>query len=224
MATLGDQSAGALVGRSCAWLRCRLAGGQHDAPPGLAGLHLDAATAVAAHPYSSALPVPAGAVVTGRRPPVPSRAVVSLVVTASGDVTAVRVRSPVREIRAVPRRRTSCTGPRLVVPRPAVAGGDRAGRGGRDPRRSVPAARMWCGAAPLIWVTEPDGILLCRCARWPTWPWRDRATWRPRSIRTGLWCGSATACTADAGPRHHRPGRRDRVPAGSGAPSCRRCR
>src|SRR5689334_1903891 len=94
MTALGDQSAGVLAGRSCAWLRCRLAGGQHDAPPGLAGLHLDAATAVAAHPYSSALLVPASAVVTGTPPPVPSRAVVSLVVTASGDVAAVRFDAP----------------------------------------------------------------------------------------------------------------------------------
>lgn len=52
--TLGDQGSGGFAGRTLAWLRCRLSRGRHDAPPLIAGLHLDAGVAVASHPYLTA--------------------------------------------------------------------------------------------------------------------------------------------------------------------------
>lgn len=50
---LGDQTDGALAGRTLAWVRCRLADGRHDAPPALAAIHVDVGEAVAARAYGT---------------------------------------------------------------------------------------------------------------------------------------------------------------------------
>ncbi|GIE88152.1 baseplate J/gp47 family protein [Actinoplanes regularis] len=160
MTTLGDQSTGVLAGRSRAWLRCRLTGGRHDAPPALAALHPDAATAVAAHPYSSALPVPAGAVIAGAPPPAPSRAVVSLVVTASGDVAAIRFDPPAATGGPPAVDVLRWTPPSGGDPGRLVAGLTVLGVAAGIPGEAFRLPAMWCGAAPLIWVTEPDGTAL----------------------------------------------------------------
>ncbi len=47
-----DPDAGPLAGIVAHWLRCRVVAAGHDAPPRLAGLHLDAGEAVAARTYS----------------------------------------------------------------------------------------------------------------------------------------------------------------------------
>jgi hypothetical protein len=57
---LGDQVAGILAGRTCAWVRCRLVSGRHDCPPSVTGVHVDVGRVVAARAYDSTAPVPPG--------------------------------------------------------------------------------------------------------------------------------------------------------------------
>ncbi|MGI5400294.1 baseplate J/gp47 family protein [Streptomyces sp. CA-135486] len=57
---LGDPVAGALAGRLCSWVRCRLVAGIHDAGPSLAAIHVNAGAALAAMPFASVLGTAAG--------------------------------------------------------------------------------------------------------------------------------------------------------------------
>jgi hypothetical protein len=165
MTVLGDQTAGELAGRSCAWLRGRLATGRHDAAPILSSLHVDSAIAIAAQRYSSMFVIPPGAAVAGLPTPatVPGtlpRAALSLVISAGGDVTAVRFDPP--ETGGAPASTPVVDVVRWVPPAPGIPGrlvADLAVLGVATgvPDESFRLPGPWCAEPPALWVTEPTG-------------------------------------------------------------------
>ena len=171
VATVGDQSAGVLAGLSRAWLRCRLTAGQHDAAPSLSGVYADAGLALAAQPYSTSLEIPAGTPVTGAPDPgtpLP-HAVISLVLSSSGTVTALGF-APAPAVAPATLASPATALPAIDVVHWLPPTADAPGRLAADlavlgiatgiPGESFTLPGPWCGAPPVLWLTEPGGTAL----------------------------------------------------------------
>ncbi|CUR61783.1 hypothetical protein NOCA150083 [metagenome] len=159
LTTLGDQDAGALAGRTLAWLRCRIVSGRHDAPPSLAALHVDVGEVAAAGPYTMDVVVPPGAPVTGSPSPAgPLRAAaLALVCAQDGTVEEVLFADPddrpdLPAVDVVGWRAPTATLPGRLVAGAAVLG---VALGVPDEVLRLP--QPWCDAPPRLWAVPPGG-------------------------------------------------------------------
>lgn len=156
---LGDQNDGALAGRRCCWLRCRLTDGLYDAAPRLSAVHVDVGAAVAAQVYSSTLAVPAAATVSGA--PTPGspldEAALSVAAAADGVLTLLQF-DPVTSTPSAPVVAISgWTPPAGTSPGRLSADVVVLGTASGIPGETFTLPQRACHAQPGLWVIAPDG-------------------------------------------------------------------
>lgn len=178
---LGDPVTGAFAGRSLAWLRCRIDSGRHDAPPVLAGVHVDAGEAVVARPYESAWRLPGGTPVTGAPTPGGAFDSAAVALRLAGDGAPLSLGlEPATESSADPAPRDEWPvephEPDLAPPPPPsvpcvdVVRWDAAsgtlviaaavlGTAAGVPHETLRLPEPWCGRPPRLWAVRPDATL-----------------------------------------------------------------